>query len=114
MPIGEAIEVSATVENIGTRASDEVVQVYVSDLQATCRVAHHELRGFMRIVLAAGEARRVTFRLEPRDFALVDDQGRRLVEPGRFRVSIGGSQPDARSIALTGQAPLAVELELVG
>ena len=75
---------------------------------------HHSLRGFQRITLAPGESRRVTFHLTPRDLSLIDDAGRRVLEPGRFRASIGGSQPDPRSVALTGQAPLAVEFELTG
>jgi beta-glucosidase len=112
--VGEAVEVSAIVENVGGRAGDEVVQLYLRDLEASCRVPHHELRGFLRITLAPGESRRVAFTLGPRDLSLIDEQGRRLVEPGRFRITIGGSQPDPRSVALTGQAPIAVEFDLTG
>jgi beta-glucosidase len=56
----------------------------------------------------------VSFSLTPRDLSLIDDRGRRVLEPGRFLVWIGGSQPDARSVALTGRPPLVVELEVVG
>jgi len=111
---GDDVEISATVKNTGERAGDEVVQLYLKDLEASCRVPHHSLRGFQRITLAPGESRRVTFHLTPRDLSLIDDAGRRVLEPGRFRASIGGSQPDPRSVALTGQAPLAVEFELTG
>ena len=38
--------------------------------------------------------------------------GRRSVEPGRFRIFAGGNQPDPRSLELTGQAPLSVEIEV--
>jgi beta-glucosidase len=111
---GESCEVSVTVENTGARAADEVVQLYVSDLEASVRVPRHELRGFQRVTLGPGESRRVAFTLADRDLSLIDDQGRRVLEPGRFRVTVGGSQPDARSVALAGQAPLALELELAG
>jgi beta-glucosidase len=111
---GANVEVAATVENVGGRAGDEVVQVYVADLEASCRVPRHELRGFARVTLAPGESRRVSFTLTPRDLSLIDEDGRRVLEPGRFRITIGGSQPDARSVALAGQAPLAVELEVTG
>jgi beta-glucosidase len=110
----ESVEVSATVENAGTRTSDEVVELYVKDLEASTVVPHHELRGFERITLAPGESRRVSFTLAPKDLALIDDRGQRVLEPGRFRITLGGSQPDARSVALTGQAPLAVEVEVTG
>jgi beta-glucosidase len=48
------------------------------------------------------------------DPLLPDERGRRVLEPGRFRITLGGSQPDARSVALLGRAPLAVELDVTG
>src|SRR5262249_35180106 len=42
----DSVEIAATVENTGARAGDEVVQLYLSDLQASCPVPVHELRGF--------------------------------------------------------------------
>ena len=100
--------------NTGSRISDEVVQLYVKDLEASTTVPHHELRGFERITLAPGESRQVTFPLTPRELSLIDDAGRRILEPGTFRLFVGGSQPDARSLALTGQKVLSVDVELVG
>ena len=108
------LDVSVTVTNIGSVASDEVAELYVKDLDASTRVPHHALRAFERITLGAGEARRLTFTLSPRDFSLIDDAGRRVLEPGSFRLFVGGSQPDARSVALLGQAPLSVDVELIG
>jgi beta-glucosidase len=86
----------------------------VKDLEASCTVPHHDLRGFERVTLAPGESRRVAFTLSARDLSLIDEQGRRVLEPGRFRLTLGGCQPDARSVALTGNAPLAIEVELTG
>jgi beta-glucosidase len=106
--------VSVTVKNAGSRPGDEVVQLYLADLEASCRVPRHSLRGFARVHLLPGEARRVSFELSPRDLSLIDERGRRVLEPGRFRVSVGGSQPDARSQELTGQSPLSVEFDLLG
>jgi beta-glucosidase len=111
---GETIEVTATVRNAGERKSDEVVQLYLKDLEASVVVPHHSLRGFERITLEPGEAKQVCFQLSPRDLSLIDDQGRRVLEPGRFRVTVGGSQPDRRSVELAGQAPLAIEFTLTG
>ena len=45
---------------------------------------------------------------------MVNEAGKRVLEPGRFRATIGGSQPDARSVELTGAAPLAIEFDVVG
>jgi beta-glucosidase len=110
----ESVKVSATVTNSGTRTSDEVVQLYVKDLEASSVVPHHDLRAFERITLAPGESRTLDFTLTPRDLSLIDDRGKRVLEPGAFRITLGGSQPDARSVALSGQAPLAIEIEVTG
>jgi beta-glucosidase len=111
---GDTVTVSATVENVGRVTSDEVVQLYVKDLEASCAVPVHNLRGFARVRLGPGEAQTITFDLTARDLMMVNDAGKRVLEPGRFRATIGGSQPDARSVELTGAAPVAVEFELVG
>jgi hypothetical protein len=59
--------------------------------------------------------RRVAPRLiHARDLSLIDERGVRVLEPGRWRATIGASHPDARSIELTGQAPLAGDFEVVG
>jgi beta-glucosidase len=113
VPAGEGLRITAVVENVGARAGDEVVQLYVKDLAASVPVPHHSLRGFQRVHLAPGAAREVAFELSARDLALVDEAGRRVVEPGRFRASVGGSQPDERSQALTGSAPVSVDFEVV-
>jgi beta-glucosidase len=111
---GETVTVSATVENVGRREGDEVVQLYVKDLETSCAAPVHDLRGFARVRLGPGEKQTVSFDLAPRDLMLVNDAGKRVLEPGRFRVTIGGSQPDTRSAALTGQSPVAIEFELAG
>jgi beta-glucosidase len=111
---GESVEISVVVTNVGERAGEEVVQLYVSDVAASCAVPHHDLRGFERVTLAPRESRRVLFRLSARDLSLIDERGRRVLEPGRFRISVGGSQPDARSAALTGTKPLSLEIEVTG
>ena len=111
---GQALRVSATVTNTGHCLADEVVQLYLTDVEASCAVPHHSLRGFTRLSLAPGESRAVAFELQARDLAIVDDHGHRVLEPGRFRLFVGGSQPDGRSRALTGQAPLCAEFEVTG
>ena len=109
-----AIPVTVEVKNRGGAASDEVVQLYVRDVESSVQVPHHELRAFRRLHLAPGARARVDFTLTARALSLIDDSGRRLLEPGRFQIFVGGSQPDARSIALLGVAPLVAELELTG
>jgi beta-glucosidase len=89
----EAVTVMAEVTNKGSRAGDEVVQVYVRDVDASVPVPLLHLEGFQRIHLAPGQVRTVAFTLQPEQLAAYDDQGRAFVEPGEFVVSVGGGQP---------------------
>jgi beta-glucosidase len=111
---GDSVEVSATVQNVGECSGDEVVQLYVKSLDAPFVVPRHELRGFERIPLGVGESRQVTFTLSSRDLSLIDESGARVFQPGRYRISLGGSQPDERSGDLIGEDPLSLEIELGG
>jgi beta-glucosidase len=110
----DPLEIDVTVQNTGKSQGEEVVQLYLKDLEASSVQPIHSLRGFQRIALGPGESRRVQFRLTEKDLSLIDDDGKRVLEPGRFRVYVGGSQPDARSVELMGRAPLSAEFELGG
>ena len=89
----EKVTVSATVENAGTRAGEEVVQLYLTDEAASVRVPIRSLAGVERVYLKAGERRVIRFMIEPRQLAVITDDGRTVVEPGEFKVTIGGKQP---------------------
>jgi beta-glucosidase len=86
-----SIEASVTLENTGTRAGSEVVQLYTRQLVASRSRPMRELKGFEKVSLAAGEKKTVRFRLAASDLAFHDDQGRAVVEPGPFKLFVGGS-----------------------
>ena len=98
----DPVQVSATVKNVGSRAGDEVVQLYVRHVQPKIPMARKDLRGFERVPLQPGEARRVTFRLTPaRDFSHYDETAKAYaVEPGPYEIQVGTSSHDVR---LTGR-----------
>ena len=90
---GAPLNVRATVTNVGTRPGDEVVQLYVTDVEASVRVPVRSLQGIRRVHLAPGERREVSFTLAPRQLAIVNDSGATVIEPGEFTVAVGGKQP---------------------
>ena len=114
MNAGENLEISIEVENVGMQAGDEVVQLYLKDLEASVRVPHHQLQGFQRITLAPGERTTVSFNITPRQMALITDDGKCVLEPGKFKVYIGGCQCDPRSKVLTGNEILEATFEVTG
>lgn len=89
---GEPMDVTARVRNTGSRAGDEVVQVYLSCPDVS-GAPHRALVGFQRLSLAPGERRDVTFHLDPRAMSLVDADGVRAVRAGRYELFVGGHQP---------------------
>jgi beta-glucosidase len=110
---GQPIKVTVDVTNVGDRAGDEVVQLYLTDVAASAPVPIHSLIGFDRISLRSGEKRTVTFTITPRQMSLIDDNGKRIIEPGEFLVSAGGAQPGSRQIpTVTGKFSVTNTLEL--
>ncbi len=89
----DKIRVSVDVENTGKRDGDEVVQLYVKIEDAAVPVPLHALQAFKRINLKTGEKKTVTFELEPKQFAVIDDENKRVVQPGNFTIFVGGQQP---------------------
>ena len=84
--------------NSGARAGEEVVQLYAHDPVASVSRPIEELRGFRRIALAAGEAKRVSFTLSPAQFAIWDS-GHWRIEPGEIQLMVGASSADIRGRA---------------
>jgi len=98
-PQGSA-EVSVDVENTGSRAGDEVVQLYIHDAFASVPRPIKELRGFRRAHLEPGQSTTVTFTLAGKDLAFwdVESHGWR-VQDGIFDVAVGSSSTDIKAQA---------------
>jgi len=113
--VGSPVTVSVEVRNAGAVAADEIVQLYVTDLTASAPVPLRALKGFQRVPLRPGEKKVVRFTLDERALSLVGEDGRRVVEPGRFTIAVGGKQPGLEGTAdAASTMVLSAELELVG
>lgn len=95
-PDGEGWLVRCRVTNTGSRAGDEVPQLYVRDLVSSVTTYDSVLRGFERIHLEPGESRAVEFRLRPDDLELLDKKMEWVLEPGDFEIMVGSSSEDIR------------------
>jgi beta-glucosidase len=91
------VNVSFEVKNTGSRAGDEVAQLYVHQVKSSLKVPAKELRGFRRISLQPGETKTVTFPLAADRLAIWDETTHGfIVEPGVFDVMVGASSADIR------------------
>ena len=88
--------VRLTLRNTGTRAGDEVAQLYLRDELASVSRPVMQLAGFQRLHLAPGESREVAFTLTPSHLRLLDGEMKWVVEPGSFRIMLGSSSKDIR------------------
>jgi beta-glucosidase len=93
--------IAVDVANTGSRAGDEVVQLYIHDDEASVTRPVIELKRFERVTLRPGETRTITFELTPDDLALWNPEMKKVVEPGTFTIYAGPNSIDLKSATLT-------------
>lgn len=100
---GTGYKVSAILSNDGAMDGAETLQVYVK----ACRedAPNWQLKALKKTTLKAGEKKTVSLTLNEEDLGLYNEQGIKMLYAGDYEIYVGTSQPDARSIALTGKVP---------
>jgi beta-glucosidase len=94
---GEEIEVTLSVENTGEVPGQEIVQLYIRDIDSTLIRPVKELRGFEKVMLKPGESKTLTFKLNTRSLSYYDPHQQAWVaEAGEFEVLVGSSSRDIR------------------
>jgi beta-glucosidase len=101
MKMDERLEISVELRNTGTRAGEEVVQLYIRDLMGSVTRPIKELKGFQKVQLQPGESRTLRFSLEAGDLAFWHKEGGYYAEPGEFRVFVGGNSVDVLESGFT-------------
>jgi beta-glucosidase len=94
--VGESVDISLTVTNVGSVAGDEVVQLYVRDEFASIPRPAKELKGYARVRLLPGESKSITFHLQVDQLAFYDNDLNLVVEAGKIIVMFGSSSEDIR------------------
>ena len=96
----ESVEVEVDVTNTSERIGDEVIQLYLQDEVSSVPRPILELKGFQRITLSPKETKTVRFQIGPDVLAFWDINRNWVVEPGTFKISVGNSSIDLKSITL--------------
>ena len=99
----DGITLQVTVTNTGDREGTETLQVYVKAKREG--TPNPQLKYVKKITLKPGESVTEEIHLSPEAFMLYDEKGNFTLEKGAYDIFVGGCQPDARSAALTGNAP---------
>ncbi|PPK82097.1 beta-glucosidase [Lacrimispora xylanisolvens] len=108
----DEMEIEAVVENIGDRAVEEVIQVYVKVMDSEFAPLHPRLCGFKRVALNCGEKKSVKIKLDQRAFMVVNENGEYIKDGNHVELYAGFSQPDETSIQLMGCKPVKLTAEI--
>ena len=87
---GGSIDVQVVLKNTGDRTGKETVQLYIQDPVASISRPVRELKNFQQVELNAGESKTMTFTLNEKDLGFYSPEGAWVIEPGLFRVFVGG------------------------
>ena len=102
------VQVKATIRNVGQMAGGETVQVYVkAEREGT---PNPQLKALQKVQLQPHQEQEITLQLPAEAFSLFDEEGVQRIQPGTYSVFVGTSQPDSRSVKLTGKTPTQLTL----
>jgi beta-glucosidase len=94
---GQSVDMEITLTNKGNYECEDVVQLYITDMEASVRVPFYSLQDFKRVSLKPGDSKTIKFKITTNMLKLINDNGESVLEPGVFRISAGGSLPGKRS-----------------
>tara|TARA_B100001142_G_scaffold193777_2_gene192732 strand:- start:37126 stop:39324 length:2199 start_codon:yes stop_codon:yes gene_type:complete len=98
--IGDMIHLNFEVLNNSDIAGEEVVQVYIKDVNSSFRTPNSSLIFFKRIHLEPGEKKKINIALDHNMIGSFNEKGIKEIEPGIFNIFVGGSSPGDRSVEL--------------
>ncbi|TCN59526.1 beta-glucosidase [Flavobacterium circumlabens] len=88
------LSVTADLQNTGKYDGEEVVQLYIQDVTASIVRPVKELKGFKKVLVKAGEKTTIEFKIKPEDLSFFDQNGKSILEKGKFNVYMGGNSRD--------------------
>lgn len=106
----DAHVIDADVMNTGNCATGDVIQVYVENCDSVLAPLHPKLCGYSRVFLNSKERKSIRIQLDHNTFMVVDENGNWIEDGENYKLYVGISQPDAKSLSLTGKQPIQVEV----
>ena len=106
------IEIEVTIANKSDIKVDEVIQIYIKDMDSALAVKNHSLCAFKRVSLHERESKNITMTVDAGALSIVNEDGKRQIVSSRFVLYVGTSQPDSRSVSLLKEKPIEIEIVL--
>ncbi len=106
------LRVAVTLKNTGSVPADEVVQLYLSALETHMPAPLSQLIAFQRVSLKPGQIKTIRFDVTPEMLMQVDEDGQQKLEPGKYRLTVGGCSPSARGVALGAPQPVSEDFTI--
>ena len=106
------LDIQVTAENKGLCDTDDVIQIYIKNLDSQYAVKNPYLCVFKRINLKAGEKKTIDLFVSNKAFTVVNDYGERFIDGSNYTLYAGTSQPDERSIELTKNKPIEIKVNI--
>lgn len=105
------MNVRVLVKNEGTFTTSDTVQIYIKNEDSPWAVRNHSLCGFRKVYLQPGEEKTLEIKIPEKAFCVVNENGESIQDGHHFKLYVGTSQPDERSVELTGVKPIEIKVE---
>ena len=109
---GSDVRVMIEVTNAGGTDTQDVIQAYIRVHDSEYAVPNVSLCGFSRVFLGAGETKEISMVIPGKAFTVIDESGERVSGGQNFTLYFGTSQPDDRSVLLSGRTPLRLAVRI--
>jgi len=97
---GKNFTIEVDIENIGSLKGEEVIQLYIQNPNADESNPHKTLAAFDRVSFKSGEKQTLTFEVDKEQLSTVTNQGKKVIIPGEFIISVGGTQPSENRVKM--------------
>tara|TARA_Y100000022_G_scaffold95020_1_gene81944 strand:+ start:31 stop:480 length:450 start_codon:yes stop_codon:yes gene_type:complete len=98
--VGDSIELNFEIHNNSMVPGEEVIQIYIKDILASFRTPNSSLIYFDKVYLDSGEKKTISIVIDKDMMSTYNNKGIKVIEPGNFKIFVGGSSPGERSFEL--------------
>ncbi|NMM47566.1 glycoside hydrolase family 3 protein [Flammeovirgaceae bacterium KN852] len=108
----DEITVSVMLTNFSDNPAREIVQLYISDVDASFTVPRSSLKRVKTVELKGKESKEITFKINREDLVQINDDGKSVIEPGEYKIYVGGISPGGDYSRLNAESPKEISINV--